>query len=132
MKNNGDPRAMIGQRRLKQIQKQAAGIRGAPGGDKDDGNTILLLEEAREWLAQFYSETVGKSTDFKQFLIHEKREKEAGRCVYADWSWIVPYFRGYYTRLSFHRTFKERNLKPNFLAQPERWEEARAGKCPFG
>jgi len=63
MKNNGDPRAMIGQRRLKQIQKQAAGIRGAPGGDKDDGNTILLLEEAREWLAQFYSETVGKSTD---------------------------------------------------------------------
>ena len=63
MKNNSDPGAMLGQRRLKQIQKKATGIRGAPGGDKDSAHTILLLEEARKWLGQFYSEKIGMSAD---------------------------------------------------------------------
>lgn len=63
MKNNSDPGAMVGQRRPKQIQKHAPGIRWALGGDKDGAHTILILEEARKWLAQFYSETIGMSTD---------------------------------------------------------------------
>jgi nitric-oxide synthase len=74
---------------------------------------------------------VDHHTVTKQFLTHEKREKEAGRCVYADWSWIVPPLSGATTPV-FHRTFKEETLKPNFLAQPERWEERTAGRCPFG
>jgi nitric-oxide synthase, bacterial len=74
---------------------------------------------------------VDHHTVTKQFLIHEKREKEAGRCVYADWSWIVPPISGATTPV-FHRTFKDQTLKPNFLAQPKRWEEARERRCPFG
>jgi nitric oxide synthase oxygenase domain/subunit len=68
MKNNSDPRARVGQRRLEQIQKQAAGIQGAPGEDKDSAHTILILEEARTWFAQFYSETAGMSTDSSNAL----------------------------------------------------------------
>ena len=68
MKSNSDPRAMVGQRRLEQIQKQAAGIQGVPGEDKDRAHTILILEEARKWLAQFYSETAGMSTDSSNAL----------------------------------------------------------------
>jgi nitric-oxide synthase, bacterial len=74
---------------------------------------------------------VDHHTVTRQFLTHEKREKEAGRCVYADWSWIVPPISGATTPV-FHRTFKERTLKPNFFAQPNRWEEGSRGRCPFG
>jgi nitric-oxide synthase len=73
---------------------------------------------------------VDHHTVTRQFLIHEKREKETGRCVYADWSWIVPPISGGTTPV-FHRKFKQRTVKPNFLAQPKRWEERAEGRCPF-
>jgi nitric-oxide synthase, bacterial len=93
---------------------------------------LIELNEAVLWsFAEAGVAMVDHHTVTKQFLIHEKREKEAGRCVYADWSWIVPPVSGATTPV-FHRTFKERTLKPNFLAQPNRWEEGRKGRCPFG
>jgi nitric-oxide synthase, bacterial len=93
---------------------------------------LIELNEAVLWsFSEAGVAMVDHHTVSKQFLIHEKREKEAGRCVYADWSWIVPPISGAATPV-FHRTFKERTLKPNFLAQPKRWEEGKAGRCPFG
>src|ERR1700756_565143 len=93
---------------------------------------LVELNEAVLWsFSEAGVAMVDHHTVTKQFLIHEKRENEAGRCVYADWSWIVPPISGAATPV-FHRTFKERTLKPNFLAQPQRWEEGKAGRCPFG
>ncbi|HEX4200696.1 MAG TPA: nitric oxide synthase oxygenase, partial [Chthoniobacterales bacterium] len=63
MKNNHDLGALVGQRRLKQIQKHADAPRREPrilGGNS--AGPVLLLEEARKWLDQFYCETVGKSS----------------------------------------------------------------------
>jgi nitric-oxide synthase, bacterial len=73
---------------------------------------------------------VDHHTVTKQFLMHEKREKEAGRCVYADWSWIVPPISGSTTPV-FHRKFKHRTLKPNFFPQSKPWEQGGAAGCPF-
>jgi nitric-oxide synthase, bacterial len=92
---------------------------------------LIELNEAVLWsFAKAGIAMVDHHTVSKQFIIHEKREKEAGRRVYADWSWIVPPISGATTPV-FHRTFEERTLKPNFLAQPKWWEEAGAGRCPF-
>jgi nitric-oxide synthase, bacterial len=97
---------------------------------------LIELNEAVLWsFAEAGVAMVDHHTVTKQFLIHEKREKEAGRCVYADWSWIVPPVSGATTPV-FHRTFKERTLKPNFFAQPKRWEDSvgtssRSSVCPI-
>lgn len=93
---------------------------------------LIELNDAVLWsFAEAGVAMVDHHTVTKQFLIHEKREKEAGRCVYADWSWIVPPISGATTPV-FHRTFKDRTLKPNFLAQPKHWVEGGVGRCPFG
>ena len=63
MKNNHDLGALVGQRRLKQIQKHADAPRREPrilGGNS--AGPVLPLEEARKWLDQFYRETVGMSS----------------------------------------------------------------------
>ena len=63
MKNNHDPGALIGQRRLKQVQKRAAMSRRSREGVRNgSADPVLLLEEARKWLEQFHSETVGMSS----------------------------------------------------------------------
>jgi nitric-oxide synthase, bacterial len=93
---------------------------------------LIELNEAVLWsFAEAGVAMVDHHTVTKQFLVHEKREKEAGRCVYADWGWIVPPISGATTPV-FHRKFKDRTLKPNFFAQPNRWGEASRGRCPFG
>jgi nitric-oxide synthase, bacterial len=93
---------------------------------------LIELNEAVLWsFAEAGVAIVDHHTVTKQFLVHEKREKEAGRCVYADWRWIVPPISGAATPV-FHRTFKERILKPNFLAQPNRWNDGGRRRCPFG
>lgn len=92
---------------------------------------LIELNDAVLWsFAEASVAMVDHHTVTRQFLIHEKREKEAGRCVYADWSWIVPPISGGTTPV-FHRKFKQRTVKPNFLAQPKRWEEKAEGRCPF-
>jgi nitric-oxide synthase len=90
---------------------------------------LIELNEAVLWsFAETGVAMVDHHTVTRQFLMHEKKEAKAGRCVYADWSWIVPPISGGTTPV-FHRKFKERTLKPNFFAQPKRWEESR--RCPF-
>jgi nitric-oxide synthase, bacterial len=93
---------------------------------------LIELNDAVLWsFAEAGVAMVDHHTVTKQFLLHENREKEAGRCVYADWSWIVPPISGATTPV-FHRTFKDRTLKPNFLAQLKRWENGGQTGCPFG
>ncbi|MFY9985821.1 MAG: nitric oxide synthase oxygenase [Chthoniobacterales bacterium] len=93
---------------------------------------LIELNDAVLWsFAEAGVAMVDHHTVTKQFLLHENREKEAGRCVYADWSWIVPPISGATTPV-FHRSFKDRTVKPNFLAQPKRWAEGSARRCPFG
>ena len=62
MKNNSDPSAMVGRSRLKQIRKRV-GVSGVDKKGFSAGSTlaVALLEEARNWLEQFHSETVGTS-----------------------------------------------------------------------
>jgi nitric-oxide synthase len=92
---------------------------------------LIELNEAVLWsFAEAGVAMVDHHTVTRQFLMHEKKEAKAGRCVYADWSWIVPPISGSTTPV-FHRKFKERTLKPNFFAQPKRWEESSRGRCPF-
>lgn len=66
----------------------------------------------------------------RQFLVHEQREAQAGRCVYADWTWMVPPISGGTTPV-FHRKFKNRTLKPNFFPQSMPWQRRNTGACPF-
>jgi nitric-oxide synthase len=65
----------------------------------------------------------------RQFLVHEQREARAGRCVYADWSWIVPPISGGTTPV-FHRKFDDRILRPNFFPQPMIWQKSSGSPCP--
>ena len=93
---------------------------------------LIELNEAVLWsFTEAGMAMVDRHTVTRQFLIHEKREKEAGRCVYADWSWIVPPISGAVTPV-FHRKFKERTLRPNFFPQPQAWRESNRRHCPFG
>lgn len=63
MKNHGDPSGRIGRSRLKQIRKHAHVSRASSNGFTDSStHAVALLEEARTWLKQFYSETVGISS----------------------------------------------------------------------
>lgn len=72
---------------------------------------------------------VDHHTVTRQFLIHEKRETQAGRCVYADWSWVVPPISSGTTPV-FHRKFKNRILRPNFFPQSEPWQTSDGDSCP--
>ncbi|MBV8278437.1 MAG: nitric oxide synthase oxygenase [Verrucomicrobia bacterium] len=93
---------------------------------------LVELNDAVLWsFAEAGVAMVDHHTATRQFLIHEKRETEAGRCVYADWSWIVPPISGATTPV-FHRKFKERTVKPNFFPQSQDWQENGRRRCPFG
>jgi nitric-oxide synthase, bacterial len=65
-------------------------------------------------------------TESRRFLMHLDREERSGRCVPADWSWIVPPISGGHTPV-FHRYYDEFELLPAYVpdarAQP-------AGVCP--
>ena len=90
---------------------------------------LIELNDAVLWsFAKAGVAMVDHHTVTRQFLRHEKKEAKAGRCVYADWSWIVPPISGATTPV-FHRKFKERIVKPNFFSQSKRWEANR--RCPF-
>src|SRR5215469_11312624 len=87
MKNNHDPAAMIGGHRMKQIRKRAdAPRRAARGLGDNSAHTVLLLEEARKWLEQFYSETEGmnsrSSEAFKTRWAHVRRQIRDGQLDY--------------------------------------------------
>ena len=67
-----------------------------------------------------------------QFMTHLEREKNAGRTVPGDWSWLVPPMSGSTTPV-FHRYYDpEIPGAPAFHAQPPPWRAAhqRVGGCP--
>ncbi len=59
-------------------------------------------------------------TESRRFLTHLAREREHGREVPADWTWIVPPISSGATPV-FHRYYWEADLRPNFyLDEPAR------------
>lgn len=56
----------------------------------------------------------------RQFCTHQDRETQAGRVTPTDWAWVVPPLSGSVTP-TFHRTFENPDLRPNFYHQPPGW-----------
>jgi nitric-oxide synthase len=65
---------------------------------------------------------VDHHTASRQFILHQKREEEAGHVLPADWGWIVPPISGSTTPV-FHTPYTDMTLKPNFFAQKEPWRD---------
>ena len=61
-------------------------------------------------------------TAARQFMHHEKHERQAGRELYADWGWIVPPMSGSTTPV-FHMPYENRQITPNFFYQDDPWLE---------
>ncbi|WP_437289610.1 nitric oxide synthase oxygenase [Sorangium sp. So ce406] len=55
---------------------------------------------------------------FKKF---EQQERECGRPVYADWTWIVPPMSAS-TMAVFHTNMENKILKPNYFYQDDAWK----------
>ncbi len=63
---------------------------------------------------------VDHHTASRQFVMHQRQEEQAGRCLYADWGWIVPPLSASTTPV-FHRPYNNREVTPNFFAQNAPW-----------
>ena len=66
----------------------------------------------------------------RQFRHFETLEARAGRAVRGRWSWLLPPMAPATTPL-WDRTYDDREVRPNFTAQPPAWQVARPGVCPF-
>jgi nitric-oxide synthase len=71
---------------------------------------------------KYHVAIVDHHTASRQFVVHEERERQAGRAVAADWGWIVPPISGSVTPV-FHTHYRDATLKPNFFYQPDPWRE---------
>ena len=60
---------------------------------------------------------VDHHTASRQFIVHEENEIRVGRCVPADWGWLVPPMSGSLSPI-FHRMYVDSSIKPNFFYQP--------------
>jgi nitric-oxide synthase len=72
---------------------------------------------------------VDHHTASRQFVVHQQREQQAGRCVYADWGWIVPPLSASTTPV-FHRPYENREVTPNFFAQDAPWVRSQHEHAP--
>ena len=63
---------------------------------------------------------VDHQTASRQFLIHDQREKRAGRECPAQGSWIVPAAGGSTTPV-WHHEMRDFHLKPSYKYAPDRW-----------
>ena len=92
-------------------------------------NIAVLSSYAKHGITMVDHHTVAR-----QFVVHEEQERQAGRCVFADWGWIVPPISGCATPV-FHREYDNKVLSPNFLYQPDPWKLQHLTKralCPVG
>src|SRR5579859_211755 len=64
---------------------------------------------------------VDHHTAAQQFVWHQGREKQAGRILPADWSWIVPPLSSSITPV-FHCPYQDVILTPNLFYQPMPWQ----------
>jgi nitric-oxide synthase, bacterial len=91
-------------------------------------NIAVLSSFAKKGVTMVDHHTVAR-----QFVVHEEHERQAGRCVYANWGWIVPPMSGSTTPV-FHRPYEDEVVSPNFFYQPDPWKMQKDGKraiCPF-
>jgi hypothetical protein len=63
---------------------------------------------------------VDHQTASRQFIVHEMREKRAGRECPAQWSWIVPPLGGSTTQV-WHQDMREFHLRPAFSYAADPW-----------
>ncbi len=70
---------------------------------------------------------VDHHTACRQFVFHERKERETGREVPAEWSWMVPPISASTTPLFHHPYFPDVTLRPNFFYQPHPWRSSRHG-----
>ncbi len=64
---------------------------------------------------------VDHHTVCRQFLLHEERERRAGRTLAADWGWIVPPLSASVTPV-FHKPYENKTATPNFFYQQPVWQ----------
>jgi nitric-oxide synthase, bacterial len=57
----------------------------------------------------------------QHFMQHIEHERQAGRAVTGQWSWLVPPMSGSTTPV-YHRGYKNTILKPNYFYQPDPWK----------
>jgi nitric-oxide synthase len=66
---------------------------------------------------------VDHHTASRQFVLHDEREKRAGRNVPAHWVWLVPPLSGSTSPIFHHTRYKNTLLKSNFFYQPAPWKQ---------
>lgn len=62
----------------------------------------------------------------RQFMEHLAEEKDQGRVVPGDWSWLVPPVSGSASPV-FHRSYDPRPCLPDFVPRPKKADAARQG-----
>jgi nitric-oxide synthase, bacterial len=67
---------------------------------------------------------VDHHTACRQFIFHERRERQADRVVPAEWSWMVPPISASTTPVFHHAYFPDVTIKPNFFYQSKPWRTA--------
>jgi nitric-oxide synthase len=81
--------------------------------------------------AEHRATIVDHHTVSRQFVVHTEKEKQAGRCVYGDWGWIVPPMSGSTTQ-PFHENYENKEISPNFYGQVAPWKTGiLSGLCPY-
>lgn len=73
---------------------------------------------------------VDHQTASRQFMIHDLREKKAGRECPAQWSWIAPAAGGSTTPV-WHHEMRDFQLRPAYAYAADRWQVADQGICPM-
>jgi nitric-oxide synthase len=98
-------------------------------------NIAVLFSFARQKVS-----IVDHHTASRQFLLHDARERHAGRVVPGHWTWLVPPLSGSTSPIFHITTLKNTRLKPNFFYQPTPWQfsgeraeiNASVISCPIG
>jgi sulfite reductase alpha subunit-like flavoprotein/hemoglobin-like flavoprotein len=79
---------------------------------------------------------VDHQTASRQFLVHDQREKRAGREVPAQWSWVVPSAGGSATPV-WHHEMRDFYLRPHYHYAGDKWsvvgsEQTETAALPVG
>jgi len=72
---------------------------------------------------------VDHQTAARQFMIHDLREKKAGRECPAQWSWIAPAAGGSTTPV-WHHEMRDFHLRPCYSYAADRWSIVGSDICP--
>jgi nitric-oxide synthase len=75
---------------------------------------------------------IDQHTASEQFMQFSKIEKDKGRSVTGDWSWLVPPLASSASPI-FHQEWNNKVVGPNFYYQKNDWDQQRkkTAVCPF-